>query len=129
METSQIPHCPPRKVLVLLDNLFFAGKINQAASQTEVKLIYARRSEPALSLTRTEHPDQIIVDLDAGECEPLKFLTSIKADADLRDIPTLGFISHVNLELQQLARNAGCNRIIARSSLDRSLGALFSQNS
>ncbi len=129
METSQIPHCPPRKVLVLLNNLFFAGKINHAASQAEVELIYTKRSEQALYLTRVELPDQIIVDLDAAECEPLKFLTSIRADADLQTIPTLGFVSHVNLELQQLARDAGCNRIVARSLLDRNLTALFSQSS
>lgn len=129
MESSQVSIRPVSKILVLLDNLFFAGKINQAASQTEVKLIYTKQSEQALHLARTEHPDQIIVDLDAIACEPLKFLTSLVIDGDLRNIPTLGFVSHVSLELQQLARNAGCNRIVTRSSFDRNLAALFSQNS
>jgi PleD family two-component response regulator len=127
MESSQVCIHPIPKVLVLLDNLFFAGKINQAAAHTDIKLIYTKKFDQALSLARAEQPNQIIVDLDATGCEPLKFLTLLTADADLQNIPTLGFVSHVNLQLQQLARAAGCNRIATRSSLDRNLAALFSQ--
>jgi PleD family two-component response regulator len=131
MKTSQLP-VPPKlkaKILVLLDNLFFAGKINQAASQTETKVIYAKTSENALKLARTEHPAQIIVDLDAATCAPIEFISSLKADTELQSIPTLGFVSHVNLDRQQQARDAGCDRVMARSAFDRNLAAILNQES
>jgi CheY-like chemotaxis protein len=131
MEASQVsvPLIPKVKVLVLLDNLFFAGKINQAASQTEAKLIYAKSSEQALKLARTECPTQIIMDLDAVSCAPLEFIALLKADAELRRIPTLGFVAHVNLDIQQQARDAGCDRVMARSAFDRNLAAILNQES
>jgi PleD family two-component response regulator len=131
METSQIHAYTIRKVkvLVLLDNLFFAGKINQAAAQTAVKLIYAKTSEQALMLALTERPVQIIVDLDAASCNPIEFITRLKVDAELHRIPTLGFVSHVNLDIQQQARDAGCDQVMARSAFDRNLAAILNQES
>jgi PleD family two-component response regulator len=132
MEASQVPPIlpiPKVKVLVLLDNLFFAGKINQAAAQAEVRLIYAKTCEQALNLARTERPAQIIVDLDAATCAPIEFIALLKADTELQRIPTLGFVSHVNLDLQQRARDTGCDRVMARSSFDRNLAAILNQES
>lgn len=119
----------PRKILVLLDNLFFAAKINQAAAQAGVKPIYAKTSAQALSLAHSESPAQIIVDLDEAKCAPLDFLFQLKTDRELQTIPTLGFASHVNTEIQQQAREAGCDRIMVRSVFDRNLATLFDQNS
>ena len=118
----------PRKILVLLDNLFFAAKINQAALRANVQPIYAKTSAQALSLARTESPSQIIVDLDEAKCAPLDFLLQLKTDSELQTIPTLGFASHVNTGIQQQAREAGCDRIMVRSVFDRNLGTLFDQD-
>ncbi|MDQ3012847.1 MAG: response regulator [Acidobacteriota bacterium] len=123
------PTATPRKILVLLDNLFFAAKINQAAVQANVQPVYAKTSARGLVIARADHPAQIIIDLDEAKCGPLEFLALLKADNDLRAIPTLGFVSHVNIGLQQQAREVGCDRVMARSAFDRNLVALLSQNS
>ncbi len=127
MEAIETPPANSRKILVLLDNLFFAAKINQAAARISVKPLYAKTCQQALELARLEKPDQIIIDLDATKCSPLEFLTSQKADPDLQAIPTIGFVSHVNIDLQQQARGAGCGRILARSAFDKNLSTIFSQ--
>lgn len=119
----------PRKVLSLLDNLFFAAKINQAAARASVQTIYAKTPSQALELARAECPSQIIVDLDAAKCSPLEFITELKNDPDLQVIPTLGFVSHINTDLQQQARKAGCDQVMARSAFDRNLASLFHQHS
>ena len=119
----------PRKILILLDNLFFAAKINQAAARAGVRTTYAKTSIQALSLARSENPFLIIVDLDDAKCAPMEFLLQIKADSILQTIPTLGFASHVNTGIQQQAREAGCDRIMVRSVFDRNLATLFDQNS
>ncbi|MEO6726360.1 MAG: response regulator [Blastocatellia bacterium] len=127
--TTPTPTAIPRKILVLLDNLFFAAKINQAALQVNVQPVYAKTSARGLAIARADYPAQIIIDLDEAKCEPLEFIAQLKADNDLRAIPTLGFVSHVSIGLQQQAREAGCDRVIARSAFDRNLPALLSQNS
>jgi len=132
MEDQAIQHPPapkPRKVLALLDNLFFAAKINQAALQANVHPIYVKNSTQALVLARAEQPALIIVDLDEAKCAPLEFIAQLKTDNELRTIPTVGVVSHVNTGLQQLAREAGCDRVMARSTFDRELPTLLSQSS
>ncbi|MEP7342977.1 MAG: hypothetical protein ABI977_34940 [Acidobacteriota bacterium] len=118
-----------RKILILLDNLFFAAKINSAAAQANVHPIYAKTSAQALVLALAERPILIIVDLDETKCEPMEFLSQLKRDNELHRIPTLGFVSHVNIGVQQQAREAGCDRVMARSAFDRNLLTLFNQNS
>ncbi|HMV46636.1 MAG TPA: response regulator [Blastocatellia bacterium] len=127
MEAMETPLANSRKILVLLDNLFFAAKINQAAAQNGVNLIYAKTSDQAIELAHLEKPDQIILDLDATKCSPLEFLARLKTGADLQTVPTIGFVSHVNLDLQQQAREAGCDRILARSTFDKNLSTILSQ--
>jgi PleD family two-component response regulator len=115
------------KVLALLDNLFFAAKINQAAQQVGLKVDYAKKSEQALEMARVELPGLIIVDLDAAQCSPLDLIKGLKADEKMRSVPILGFGSHVNTGIQQQAREAGCDRVMARSAFDKNLVSLLSE--
>ena len=126
---TQAPVPISRKILILLDNLFFAAKINSAAAQSNVQPVYAKTSAQALVLALTERPELIIVDLDEAKCAPMEFLTQLKRNNELQTIPTLGFVSHVNIGVQQQAREAGCDRVMARSAFDRNLLTLLNQNS
>jgi PleD family two-component response regulator len=109
------------KVLALLDNIFFAAKINQAAQQTGIKVDFAKKSEQAIEMVQVERPRLIIVDLDAEKCAPLDLIKWLKADEGMRSVQTLGFASHVNIDTQQQAREAGCDRVVARSVFDKNL--------
>ncbi len=114
-------------ILVLLDNLFFSAKINQAAEQSGLKVKYSKRADEAFDLARAEVPSLIILDLDAAKCSPFDLIKRVKADEEMKAIPTLGFFSHVNTGVQQQAREAGCDRVLARSVFDRNLPAILSQ--
>jgi CheY-like chemotaxis protein len=112
-------------ILVLLDNLFFAAKINQASERSGITVKYAKKAEQALEEAKKEIPSLIIIDLDEAKCSPLDFIKKLKADEELRSIPTLGFVSHVNTGIQELAREAGCDRVLARSTFDRDLTSIL----
>jgi PleD family two-component response regulator len=112
-------------ILVLLDNLFFAAKINQASERSGIKVRYAKKAEQALEEAKKEIPSLIIIDLDEAKCSPLEFIKKLKADEELRSIPTLGFVSHINTGTQELARGAGCDRVLARSTFDRDLTSIL----
>jgi PleD family two-component response regulator len=117
----------PRRAVILLDNLFFAAKINQATAQFGVQTIYAKNPEKALELVRAAPTELVIVDLDAANCAPLELIAQLKAAQETKMIPVVGFVSHVNLQVQEAARQAGCDQIMARSAFDRNLSSLFSQ--
>lgn len=113
------------RVLALLDNLFFVAKLDAAAAQTGWHLVTARTLEKAMTLARTNPPSLIVMDLDAQACRPFEFIRNLKMDETLRTIPLLGFVAHVNTGVQQHARAAGCDRVLARSVFSRDLPLLL----
>lgn len=114
-----------RSLLALLDNLFFVAKLAAAASQTGLHLVTARTLDKALTQALTNLPALIVIDLDAHPCRPFDFIQTVKADERLRAIPLLGFVAHVNTGVQQQARAAGCDRVLARSVFFRDLPELL----
>lgn len=115
-----------KKALAVVEDLFFAAKIQAAAAQTGAKIKMARSLAQALELARAEKPSLIIIDLNAIGCRPLELLFQLKKDAELRKIPTLGFVAHVQVALQEQARVAGCDQVLARSAFSRELTAILS---
>jgi CheY-like chemotaxis protein len=51
----------------------------------------------------------------------------LKADAELRAVPLVAFVAHVDAGLQAEARAAGCDRVMARSIFFKNLTALLEQ--
>ncbi len=126
MNTQPTTEQANRKILVLLDHLFFAAKINQAALATGARVSYTRTAIKALEVARNERLALIIIDLDAAAGSPLDLIAGLKSDEALRAIPILGFVSHINAEAQDRARALGCDRVLARSVFDRNLADLLS---
>ena len=114
-------------VLALLDNLFFAAKLNEAAKPAGLTVTTARHATLALEKAKALAPALIVLDLDAAACEPFTFIRQVKADETLRAIPLLGFVAHVNTGVQQQARAAGCERVLARSAFSRDLPRLLQE--
>lgn len=112
-------------VLALLDNLFFAAKLNEAAKAVGLHVMTARTLQAALEKAKTNLPILIVVDLDAAACEPFEFIRDCKTNQELQHTPLLGFVSHVNTGVQQAARYSGCDRVVARSVFSRDLPKLL----
>ncbi|MCI0663485.1 MAG: response regulator [Acidobacteria bacterium] len=108
-------------VLALLDNLFFAAKINQATELAGFEVVYVKNADQGMEKALATIPRLIIVDLNANTGDPLILIKGLKSDEQLKNIPVIGFVSHVNVELQELARTAGCDRVMARSAFEQSL--------
>jgi len=115
------------QVVALLDNLFFSARINEAMNTAKGEITFARKPEQALEMARTLKPKLVILDLDAAPCSPIELIKKMKASPDLRDIRTIGFVSHVNSERQEEARAAGCDRVMARSVFFSDLKALVGE--
>ena len=111
-------HTP--KILAVMSDLMFTVKILDAAKKFGVKVEFLKDKEIARSKLR-EHPALAIFDLNYEAADPLGIITELKADSALRDIPTVGFVSHVQVELRNRAQESGCDVVVPRSVFAQNL--------
>ena len=102
-------------VLVAVDDLFFVSKITETAKHLGIPLLFARSQDEVIARALTEKPALLIVDLNSTRCRPVETILQIKEDADLRHIPVVGFLSHIQADLKIKATMAGCDRVLPRS--------------
>jgi PleD family two-component response regulator len=114
-------------ILAILDDLMFTSKIKLAASQIGVPVGFARSAESALADMRKNPPALVILDLNNPRTDPLGTVAAMKADAKLADIPTLGFVSHVDTVTIDAARRAGVGDVLARSAFAQRLPEILAR--
>jgi CheY-like chemotaxis protein len=117
------------RVVVVVDDLFFAAKIRATAESLGVPVEFIRN--PDALFTRAEHdpPALIIADLQTQSLDPFALTVRLKADENLRTVPVIGFFAHVQTELQQRARQAGFDRVLPRSLFVKDLPVLLQGDS
>jgi PleD family two-component response regulator len=114
-------------ILAILDDLMFTSKIRTAASQLGVDVAIARSADAALAEMRKNAPSLVIFDLNSTRTDPLGTVAAMKHDAALSSIPTVGFVSHVQTELIDAARNAGVDDVMARSAFTMRLPEILTR--
>ena len=110
-----------RRVLAAVEDLLFKSKISETASTLGIEASFPRNPKRLLEALRESPPDLLVLDLNSARFEPLSLLRSVKSDEATSDVPTVGFLSHVQKDLAVAAREAGCDRIVARSAFTRDL--------
>ena len=103
-------------ILVVADDLLFRSKISTAAKAAGVVVRAATTPDAALERARADRPSLILLDLDGGRTQPFDVLRRLSEDPALRDLPTLGFVSHVHAHLVHQARELGIGSVLARSA-------------
>ena len=103
----------------------FTSKIKNAAGQLGVALAFARSSGSALEQMRQTTPSLVIFDLNSARTDPLGTVEAMKRDPALASIPTVGFVSHVQTDLVDAARQAGVDDVMARSAFTARLGEIL----
>jgi CheY-like chemotaxis protein len=110
-----------RRVLVVVEDIFFASKIRGAAEASGVEYDSARSVEAALSKARSAPPSLVVADLHGLRCDPFALAETFKADPELRAVPLVGFFSHVQTELRERALAAGFDTVLPRSAFNSRL--------
>ncbi len=105
----------------------FVSKIRTAASHLGVSVTFARSSEAALAEMRKSLPSLVIFDLNSARADPLGTLAAMKHDPALAAIPTLGFVSHVQTDVIDAARQAGVDEVLARSAFTQQLAEILTR--
>jgi PleD family two-component response regulator len=110
-----------RVIIAIVDDMFFASKIRAVAEAVGCEISFPRTREALLQKAREARPHLIIVDLHNQKIEPAALAGELKGNEELREIPLLGFFSHVQTELQRNALAAGFDQVIPRSVFARDL--------
>ena len=115
-----------RRVLGAVEDLLFRSKISETAERLGVEAAFPRNPEKLLDALRASPPDLLVVDLNSARFKPLELLRTVKSDGALRGVRTVGFLSHVQGDLALAAREAGCDRVMARSAFVENLPRVLS---
>jgi CheY-like chemotaxis protein len=114
-------------ILVAVDDLLFSSKIRATARQVGVDLSFARTPDEILTQARSLKPSLIIFDVNSSKADPISTVAALKSDPELRDIPTTGFVAHVNTALIMAARDAGMDEVMARSAFAANLPQILTE--
>jgi CheY-like chemotaxis protein len=116
-------------IVAVIDDLFFSVKIKTAAKTLGTEVYFERTPQQVLESIRSKAPRLVIFDLDSRKMQPMDAIAAMKADPALREVPTLGFVSHVHDDVIASARAAGIDQVLARSAFVERLGAILSEPS
>jgi DNA-binding NarL/FixJ family response regulator len=101
------------KILAIIPDLIFSTKVFSTARALQVEIVGARTAEVIAQRLEAEPIELVIVDLNAETLDPIAAIRQIKGHAKAPKV--LAFLSHVQVELGQQAREAGADQVMARS--------------
>ena len=112
-------------VLAAVDDMFFATKIRGTAEALGLEVRFSRSADDAIEKAREDLPTLIIADLHSVKCDPFNLAEQLKTDERLRDVPLIGFFSHVQTELKERAERSGFDRVMPRSAFSKNLAEIL----
>jgi CheY-like chemotaxis protein len=116
-----------KKLLAVLDDLFFTVKINESAKRAGIPVEFVKSEHDAIEKAKT-HPILMILDLNYRGMDQLDLIRKLKADAATKGIALIGYVSHVQGELKQQAHEAGCDMVLARSAFSQNLPQILKRH-
>jgi DNA-binding NarL/FixJ family response regulator len=111
-------------VVALVDDLFFQSKLLETAKQVGVELRACSTADALAAEIFSDAPRLIVVDLNA-QGDPIDAVRRVQASS--REIPLIAYLSHVQTDLAESARAAGCREVMPRSKFTRDLATILSR--
>jgi CheY-like chemotaxis protein len=115
-----------QSVIAAVDDMFFASKIRAVAEHLGLSVRFAKSIAAVTEAASTDLPTVIVVDLHSERCQPMQLARALKADDQLREVPLVGFFSHVDTALAATAREAGYDHVMPRSAFTNNLARILS---
>jgi DNA-binding NarL/FixJ family response regulator len=111
--------------IVLIEDLFFQAKLQETAKLTGITLETATTGEQLLKAAAGSPAALVIVDLNArqGALDAVEQLCKSNGPGNPRRV--IAFLSHVQTELADRARAAGCQEVMPRSKFTQNLAAIL----
>jgi CheY-like chemotaxis protein len=114
----------PPTVFVVISDLLFRSKIDDAARRAGVPLRVAKSMEQLGRHLGSSTPAVVLVDLEMDGLDAPGMLARLRAAPAGANVPVIGFAGHTNVEVIHAARAAGV-QVMARSAFVAQLPALM----
>lgn len=111
-------------VLAYIDDIFFQAKLMETARHLGVDLRTSAVPDAFAAEIAKNNPNLLIVDLNARS-NPLDVIIIARANAPA--VPLVVFLSHVQTDLAEKARAAGCAEVMPRSKFTRDLATILAR--
>jgi PleD family two-component response regulator len=118
-----------KKILAVVEDLLFTVKISDAAKRAGLDVEFVKSERDVIEKATHEKPLLIILDLNFNAVQPLKLISKMKGDGEMKQISVIGYLSHVQGELKQQAQEAGANIVMARSAFSQNLPQILKRHS
>lgn len=118
-----------KKILAVVEDLFFVVKINDLARRAGMEVEYVKVEKDLIDKAKEQLPSLVIFDLNSTSMKPVQAIQKLKAKAELKGVSVIGFVSHVQGELKQQAQEAGCNMVLAKSAFSTNLPQILKRHS
>jgi CheY-like chemotaxis protein len=114
------------QAVALIDDLFFHAKVAETARQLGVELRIFTAAEPMLAEMEKETPKLVMLDLNA-RADAVGAIARVQQAAARAggEIAVVAFLSHVQTELAERAKAAGCEEVMPRSVFTRNLATIL----
>lgn len=123
-----MPNQEPKRVLAVVNDLFFSVKLSEAAKRAGLALEFVKDPGQVLDKAKTR-PQLIVFDLNFDSAAPVELIGKLKGDPATKPISLIGYLSHLQGELKQEAQQAGCDMVMARSAFSQNMLAIFKRHS
>ena len=118
-----------KKILAVVEDLMFTVKISDAAKRAGLDVEFVKSEHDVIEKATQENPLLIILDLNFTAVQPLKLISKVKSNGEMKQISVIGYLSHVQGELKQQAQEAGANIVMARSAFSQNLQQILKRHS
>jgi CheY-like chemotaxis protein len=108
-----------KTIVACVEDLFFRSKIEATARHLNVPVRFTdvRNLPGAL---QEGHAAALLLELSSNG-ETLEAVRKLRKEEGTRDLPIVGFLSHVDRQLAQDAESAGVTRVMPRSQFSETL--------
>ena|SRR5579863_8711090 len=110
--------------IALIDDLFFLAKVRETAKHTGVALETASTGEQLVKAAAGSPAALLLVDLNARQ-GALDAVEQLCAPGGGNPRRVIAFLSHVQTELAERARAAGCQDVMPRSKFTQNLAEIL----
>lgn len=123
------PIANARPVLVVMSDLLFRSRIDEAARRVGLELRAAKSLEQLERHLARGAPAIAIVDLEADSPDPVAAIRRLRAipEGGGAELPIVGYAGHTNVDAIRAGRVAGAGVVLARSAFTAQLSALLAR--
>lgn len=114
-----------RTVIAVVDDMFFVSKIRATGKALGMIVRFPRTLDAFWDTVNDETPNLILVDLHNEKVDSIALANELKTSETFKAIPLFGFFSHVQVDLQRRATEAGYDQVLPRSLFARDLAHIL----